>query len=60
VGLTEVVSFTALINLASRAVLERIGMRNPGRDFDYPRVPVGSPLRRHCLYTVMREEWTQG
>lgn len=51
-GLAEIVSFTALDNLPSRAVMERIGMRNTGRDFEHPAVPDGSPLRRHCLYVI--------
>lgn len=49
----EVVSFTATGNMRSRAVMERIGMRrDPGDDFDHPRVPVGSPVRRHVLYRL--------
>ena len=55
-GLPEVVSFTALDNLPSRAVMKRIGMRNTGRDFDHPAIPEG-PLRRHCLYSITREQW---
>jgi ribosomal-protein-alanine N-acetyltransferase len=50
-GLEEVVSFTATVNTRSRAVMERLGLRrDPAEDFDHPRVPVGSPLRRHVLY----------
>ena len=56
-GLTEIVSFTALTNLPSRAVMERIGLRNTGLDFEHPAVPEGSPLRSHCLYTITREQW---
>ena len=52
-GLTEVVAFTTTLNTRSQAVMERIGMvRVPGADFDHPRVPEGSPLRRHVLYRV--------
>lgn len=51
-GLAEIVSFTALVNLRSRAVMERIGMVNAGEDFDHPALPEGSELRRHCLYRV--------
>jgi RimJ/RimL family protein N-acetyltransferase len=39
--LPEIVSFTALGNLRSRAVMERIGMRNAGEDFEHPGVPEG-------------------
>jgi RimJ/RimL family protein N-acetyltransferase len=52
-GLEEIVSFTSVGNLRSRAVMERLGMtRDPADDFDHPRVPAGDPLRRHVLYRV--------
>jgi RimJ/RimL family protein N-acetyltransferase len=51
--LPEVVSFTAAINLPSRRVMEKLGMRHdPAEDFDHPRVPAGSPVRRHVLYRI--------
>lgn len=56
-ALDEIVSFTALQNRPSRAVMERIGMADTGRDFDHPGVPEGSPLRLHCLYTLARRDW---
>lgn len=47
----EIISFTAVQNLRSRAVMERIGMhRNPQDDFDHPKLPEGHALRRHVLY----------
>jgi RimJ/RimL family protein N-acetyltransferase len=49
--LPEVVSFTAVINLPSRRVMEKLGMQRRD-DFDHPRVPDGSPLRRHVLYRI--------
>jgi len=51
------VSFTSVGNQRSRAVMERLGMQNTGQDFDHPRVPVGSPLRRHLLYRLARSDW---
>jgi len=27
-------------------------VRDPAGDFDHPRLPEGSPLRRHVLYRV--------
>lgn len=54
IGLAEIVSFTAVGNARSRAVMERIGMRNRDPDFDYPGFPEGHPLRRHCLYRIRR------
>jgi putative phosphoesterase len=52
-GLEEIVSFTAVGNRRSRAVMERLGMTDSGL-FEHPRVPVGSPLRAHCLYRLRR------
>ena len=52
-SLSEVVSFTSVINLRSRAVMERLGMRrDPADDFDHPRLPEGHPLRRQVLYRL--------
>ena len=53
-GLVEIVAFTTTLNTRSQAVMERIGMlRDLGADFDHPRVPEGSPLRRHVLYRAV-------
>jgi len=53
--LPEIVAFTAAINQPSRRVMEKLGMtRDPADDFDHPRVPEGSPLRRHVLYRMKR------
>ena len=52
-GLAEIVAFTTTLNTRSQAVMARIGMvRDPGADFDHPRIPEGSPLRRHVFYRV--------
>jgi RimJ/RimL family protein N-acetyltransferase len=54
-GLEEIVSFTAVDNLPSRRVMEKIGMnRNPQDDFDHPRLPDGHKLKRHVLYRKKR------
>jgi RimJ/RimL family protein N-acetyltransferase len=52
-GLEEIVSFTAVGNCRSRAVMERLGMRESGT-FDHPQVPKDSPLRLHSLYRLSR------
>jgi RimJ/RimL family protein N-acetyltransferase len=50
-GLDEILSFTAAVNLRSRAVMGRLGLaRDPEGDFEHPSVPVGHPLRAHVLY----------
>jgi RimJ/RimL family protein N-acetyltransferase len=56
-GLKEIVAFTVPANLASRRVMEKLGMaREPAEDFDFdhPRLPPGHPLRRHVLYRLRR------
>ncbi len=57
-GLDEIVSFSVPANTRSCAVMERLGMtRDPAGDFDHPDMPVGSPLGRHVLYRLRREDW---
>jgi RimJ/RimL family protein N-acetyltransferase len=58
-GLPEIVSFTAVGNRRSRAVMERIGMHNAEQDFEHSGVPEGQPLRLHCLYRVSRSQWSE-
>lgn len=50
-GLTEVVSFTVPANIASQAVMQRIGMRYD-TVFDHPRAQPGDWWRPHVLYRV--------
>lgn len=57
-GLGEIVSFTAVGNGRSQAVMERLGMiRDPADDFDHPLLEEGHPLRRHVLYRLGAERW---
>lgn len=55
--LPEVVSFTAIHNQRSRAVMQRIGMHDSGETFKHPGVPIGDPLRAHCLYKISAAQW---
>ncbi|NHC46642.1 GNAT family N-acetyltransferase [Motilibacter sp. K478] len=53
VGFAEVVSFTAVPNVRSQAVMRRLGMtHDPADDFDHPVLPEGHRLRRHVLYRL--------
>jgi RimJ/RimL family protein N-acetyltransferase len=53
--LDQIVSLTAVGNMQSRRVMEKIGMiRDPEDDFDHPNLPVGHSLRRHVLYRTRR------
>jgi RimJ/RimL family protein N-acetyltransferase len=58
-GLTEIVSFTTIKNVRSRAVMERIGMQVTDTIFQHPLVPTDSNLGRHCLYVLSRDRWQQ-
>ena len=53
VGLDEIVAFTALGNLPSIRVMQRLGMTR-SIEFDHPAVPEGHALRRHILYRLPR------
>ncbi len=55
VGLDQIVSFTTVRNVRSRAVMERLGMRHdPADDFEHPLLAPESPLRSHVLYRLDR------
>lgn len=57
-GLSEIVSLTAQVNLRSSRVMERIGMkRNIADDFHHPKIASESPLSPHVLYRVTKDEW---
>jgi RimJ/RimL family protein N-acetyltransferase len=57
-GLEEIVSFTSIMNLRSRAVMERIGMtHDPTDDFDHPELQEGHRLSRHVLYRMPIRDW---
>lgn len=50
---SEIVAFTAQLNLPSQRVMEKLGMaRDHAGDFDHPNVPQGNPLRPHVLYRI--------
>jgi len=58
-GFPEIVSFTPLGNLRSRAVMERLGMCESAQTFEHPSIPMGNTLRQHCLYRLSRRQWTR-
>lgn len=56
-ALDEVVSFTSVANLRSRALMVRLGMHHdPADDFDHPALDADDPLLRHALYRLRRPE----
>ncbi len=50
-GFAEIVSFTAVANERSAAVMRRLGMNFDGT-FEHPRLPDGHALRTHVLYRL--------
>ena len=59
-GLDEIVSMTVPVNRRSRAVMERLGMReDEAGAFEHPSIAPGSPLRLHCLYRLSRKRWSE-
>lgn len=58
VGLDEIVSFTAVGNVRSWRVMQRLGMvRDEAGDFEHPNIPPGHPVRPHVLYRLSAAGW---
>lgn len=55
--LNEIVSFTAVKNIRSRRVMEKIGLHhNPQDDFDHPKLDKSHPLCRHVLHRISKDK----
>ena len=53
--LSEIVSFTSVLNKRSQAVMERIGMqRDPNDDFDHPKVAEGHRIKNTSFIAFNR------
>lgn len=58
-GLREIVAYTYVGNMRSRAVMERLGMsRDPADDFEHPNVERGHRIARHVLYRVSANDFS--
>lgn len=56
--LNQIVATAAVENVASRRVMEHIGMsHDPRDDFDSPLKAVDDPLRRQVLYKLTFQDW---
>jgi len=55
----EIVAYTATGNLASRAIMDKLGMRrDETRDFNHPKGQPDRPdIIRQVLYAMTKEEW---
>jgi RimJ/RimL family protein N-acetyltransferase len=53
-------AITVPANTRSWGLMERLGMtRHHDLDFDHPRVPDDSPLKRHITYSIRRDQWPE-
>jgi len=60
-ALAQIVSYTAVENLRSRRVMEKLGMtHNPHEDFAHPLLPAEHRLSRHVLYRLARDQADEG
>jgi RimJ/RimL family protein N-acetyltransferase len=53
----EVVSFTAVINERSSAVMKRLGFLNSNENFKHSALADGHPLQEHVLYKMQRSDF---
>ncbi|CAM3182913.1 GNAT family N-acetyltransferase [Vibrio rarus] len=53
--ISSLYSLTALCNLPSQRVMEKIGMWDTDFTFQHPKVSTDSHLSWHCLYKITRE-----
>ena len=53
-GLTEILALTALPNIPSQRVMERLGMTRTF-EFDHPALAESHPMRRHILYRLAKD-----
>ena len=57
-GLKEVVSFTAKVNLRSIHLMKKIGLKNDPKDnFLHSKLEDGDPLKPHVLYRLKEQDW---
>jgi RimJ/RimL family protein N-acetyltransferase len=57
-NLSEIISFTVTANTKSRRVMEKIGLHHSvADDFDHSKLDENSPLRRHVLYRLTRDNY---
>lgn len=56
--LSEIISFTVAANAKSRHVMAKIGLHHSDADdFDHPKLEEDSPLKRHVLYRLARDNY---
>ena len=57
-GMKSICSFTAVTNIPSERVMQRLGMEHhPEKDFNHPALPPDHRLSRHIFYLMTAEQW---
>jgi len=56
-GLSEIVSFTPVLNRNSEKVMKRIGMTNTTQNFIHPGLNNDHKLAEHLLYKITLDQW---
>lgn len=57
-NLREIISFTVADNIKSRRVIEKLGLHHSETDdFNHPKLEENSPLKRHALYRITRDDY---
>jgi RimJ/RimL family protein N-acetyltransferase len=57
-NLSEIISFTVVANIKSRRVMQKIGLHHSETDdFNHPKLEENSPLKRHVLYRITRDNY---
>ena len=56
-GLSEIVSFTPVLNHNSEKVMQRIGMLNTTQNFLHPGLNKDHELAEHLLYKITLDQW---
>lgn len=57
-NLEEVVSFTAVSNHKSRALMEKLTLVNTNQNFMHPNIPAENSLCEHVLYKISKSQWS--
>ena len=58
--LSEIVSFTTVLNHPSVRVLQKIGTGcSPEDTFDHPNLPINHLLQRYMFYRLQKTEWLE-
>lgn len=55
--LKEIVAITSCTNKRSQLVMERLSMKDTGKNWHHPEIETTNPLSEHVLYKLTQEEW---